>query len=250
MVVADDAGHHRGLGRRPAGPARMDPVVRQHADRGAAAHHCAARPADQQPPPDGGRAVSVRYGQLTYTSFDSFDSSFRAGAGGWQIKQSSGELSADEIHWLVSGIRTAFRPVEPLPDYPSPQQLDAAPRRLAYDAGSTGRFAAAATGTPRRRVPIAPGGPATYSLTSSWTGPQTRRRRCGRSSAGGRRRGCGPTDPPPSAPPSWRPTLPARERSSPRTASLRSRWTPARGGWAPCWVYWTRWPPPSQAGRR
>jgi GTPase-associated protein 1, N-terminal domain type 2/GTPase-associated protein 1, middle domain len=76
--------------------------------------------------------VSVRYGQLTYTSFDSFDSSFRAGAGGWQIKQSNGELSADETHWLLSGIRNVFRPVEALPDYPSPQQLDAAPRRLAY----------------------------------------------------------------------------------------------------------------------
>jgi GTPase-associated protein 1, N-terminal domain type 2/GTPase-associated protein 1, middle domain len=77
--------------------------------------------------------VSTRYGQLTYTSFDAFGSFERAGsAGGWQVKQSSGELSADETQWLVSGIRTAFRPVEPLPDYPSPQELDAAPRRLAY----------------------------------------------------------------------------------------------------------------------
>lgn len=73
--------------------------------------------------------MSPRYGQLTYTSFDSSD---RAGAGGWQIKQATGDLSPDETHWLLSGIRTAFRPVEPLPDYPSPQQLDAAPRRLAY----------------------------------------------------------------------------------------------------------------------
>ena len=71
--------------------------------------------------------MSGRYGQLTYTSFD------RAGsAGGWQIKQTSGELSADETQWLLSGIRAAFRPVEPLPDYPSPQQLEAGPRRLAY----------------------------------------------------------------------------------------------------------------------
>src|SRR5580693_5467317 len=108
----------------------MDQVVRQHADGGAVAHHRTARPADQHPPSDGGRAVSTRYGQLTYTSFDSFERA--RSAGGWQVKQSSGELSADETQWLVSGIRTAFRPVEPLPDYPSPQELDAAPRRLAY----------------------------------------------------------------------------------------------------------------------
>lgn len=77
--------------------------------------------------------MSTRYGQLTYTSFDSFDPSPRArNTGGWQIKQTVGELSADETQWLVSGIRTAFHLVEPLPDYPSPQQLDAAPRRLAY----------------------------------------------------------------------------------------------------------------------
>ncbi|KZS51728.1 hypothetical protein A4G26_19965 [Mycobacterium kansasii] len=71
--------------------------------------------------------MSARYGQLTYTCFD------RAGsAGGWQIKQTSGDLSASETQWLLTGIRTAFRPVDALPDYPTQQQLEAAPRRLAY----------------------------------------------------------------------------------------------------------------------
>ena len=232
-----------------AGPARMDQVVRQRAFRGAAAHHCAARPADRQPPPDGGRAVNIRYGQLTYTSFDSFDSSHRAGAGGWQIKQCSGELSADERDWLVSELHR-FSARGTSPDYPARNGSTRPRGGWRTDAGSTGRFAAAATGTPPRPAPTAPGGPATYSPTSCWTGPPTLLLRCGRSSAGVRRRGCGPTGPPPSAAPSWRPTLPARARSSPRTASLRSRWTPAPGGWAPCWVYWTRWPPRSRAARR
>jgi hypothetical protein len=71
--------------------------------------------------------VSPRYGQLAYTSFDR-----AGGAGGWQIKQTIGDLAADETQWLVSGIRTGFQPVEPLPDYPSPQQLEASPRRLEY----------------------------------------------------------------------------------------------------------------------
>lgn len=71
--------------------------------------------------------MSNRFSQLAYTSFDR-----PGGAGGWQIKQSTADLSAEETQRLVSGVRTAFRPVEPLPDYPTPQQLEAFPRRLAY----------------------------------------------------------------------------------------------------------------------
>ena len=76
--------------------------------------------------------MSTRYGQLTYTSFDSFDLSPGGTPAAGRSNKPIGELSADETQWLVSGIRTAFHLVEPLPDYPSPQQLDAAPRRLAY----------------------------------------------------------------------------------------------------------------------
>ncbi|MBS9533714.1 hypothetical protein KIH27_08960 [Mycobacterium sp. M1] len=71
--------------------------------------------------------MSTRYGQLSYTSFDGAGT-----AGGWQIKQSVGDLSEAETELLVSGVRTVFRPAEPLPEYPSGEQLDAAPRRLAY----------------------------------------------------------------------------------------------------------------------
>lgn len=71
--------------------------------------------------------MTPRYGQLAYTSFDQ-----PGGAGGWQVKQTVGELSAEETQRLASGVRTAFRPVTPLPDYPTQEQLDAAPRRLEY----------------------------------------------------------------------------------------------------------------------
>ncbi|MEE2852535.1 MAG: hypothetical protein VX424_07785 [Actinomycetota bacterium] len=71
--------------------------------------------------------MTPRYGQLAYTSFDQ-----PGGAGGWQVKQTTGDLSSEETQRLASGVRTAFRPVTPLPDYPTPEQLDAAPRRLEY----------------------------------------------------------------------------------------------------------------------
>jgi hypothetical protein len=80
--------------------------------------------------------VTIRYGQLAYTSFDTPGST-----GGWQIKQISGSLSGTEAQSLVAGVRTAFDPVDPLPPYPTPEQLERAPRRLAYrriDAHSAG----------------------------------------------------------------------------------------------------------------
>jgi len=71
--------------------------------------------------------VNIRYGQLAYTSFDKPGS-----IGGWQIKQISGELSAAEAQTLVAGVRTAFDAVDALPTYPTPEQLERGPRRLAY----------------------------------------------------------------------------------------------------------------------
>lgn len=68
-----------------------------------------------------------RYGQLSYTSLDG------AGrAGGWQIKETAGDLTAADTALLVSRIHLAVNPVEPLPRYPTPEQLRAAPRRMAY----------------------------------------------------------------------------------------------------------------------
>ena len=80
--------------------------------------------------------MKVRYGQLAYTSFDKPGS-----VGGWQIKQVSGALSAAEAQTVVAGVRTAFDAVDPLPTYPTPEQLERGPRRLAYrriDARSAG----------------------------------------------------------------------------------------------------------------
>jgi hypothetical protein len=72
--------------------------------------------------------MTERYGQLTYTSFDT-----ARAAGGWQVKQTTGDLSPEEVASLVAGVRTAFQPAEPLPAYPTPAELDRIPRRLAYE---------------------------------------------------------------------------------------------------------------------
>jgi hypothetical protein len=80
--------------------------------------------------------VTIRYGQLAYTSFDKPGS-----IGGWQTKQVTGALSAAEAQTLVAGVRTAFDPVDPLPAYPAHEQLERAPRRLAYRRIDAGRAA-------------------------------------------------------------------------------------------------------------
>ncbi|BBY18555.1 GAP1-N2 domain-containing protein [Mycolicibacterium litorale] len=71
--------------------------------------------------------MTGRYGQLTYTSFDTAEHT-----GGWQVKETSADLSPDEVQALTSGVRTVFRPAQPLPAYPTPEQLERGPRRLAY----------------------------------------------------------------------------------------------------------------------
>lgn len=71
--------------------------------------------------------MTPRYGQLAYTSFDAAGS-----VGGWQVKETSGELTPEETQLLLAGVRTVFRPVEPPPAYPTAEQLEQVPRRLAY----------------------------------------------------------------------------------------------------------------------
>lgn len=71
--------------------------------------------------------MAPRYGQLSYTSYDTVGH-----AGGWQVKQTSGGITAAERQLLVSRIRVALDPIEPLPRYPTPAQLKSAPRRLSY----------------------------------------------------------------------------------------------------------------------
>lgn len=71
--------------------------------------------------------MTGRFGQLAYTSFDR-----PGGAGGWQVKQTTGDLTPDETQRLASAVKTVFPLVDPLPDYPSEDQLNAIPRRLEY----------------------------------------------------------------------------------------------------------------------
>ena len=133
MVGAHHAGHRRGVGGRPSRPAWLDQVVRQHAIGGAwRPSHCSTRRSAACGSRRSRREHPLRSADLHLLRLRRPSPGAR-NTGGWQIKQTVGELSADETQWLVSGIRTALPPrLEPLPDYPSPQQLDAAPRRLAY----------------------------------------------------------------------------------------------------------------------
>lgn len=71
--------------------------------------------------------MTTRYGQLTYTSLEAVGR-----LGGWQVKETAGGLTAAEADLLVSRIHIALNPIEQLPRYPTPDQLRAIPRRLAF----------------------------------------------------------------------------------------------------------------------
>lgn len=71
-----------------------------------------------------------RWAQLSYASFDTGTGS----GGGWQVKETSGDLSAPEIDALRSRIVTNFEPAAPLPQFPTPEDIDMLPRRLTYAA--------------------------------------------------------------------------------------------------------------------
>jgi len=71
--------------------------------------------------------MTTRYAQMSYTSFDAAGS-----AGGWRVKQSVGDLADPEQTLLLSGVHTGLNPVKPIPPYPTLEQLQQIPRRLAY----------------------------------------------------------------------------------------------------------------------
>jgi hypothetical protein len=71
--------------------------------------------------------MTTRYAQMSYTSFDTAGS-----AGGWRVKQTTGDLSDAEQTLLLSGVHTGLNPVQPIPLYPTLEQLQQIPRRLAY----------------------------------------------------------------------------------------------------------------------
>lgn len=73
-----------------------------------------------------------RFGQLTYTSFDRPG---HAGGGGWQIKQTTGDLDAAEEETLLAGVVTRFEPVQPIPRLLIGEEVENRPRRLMYVPG-------------------------------------------------------------------------------------------------------------------
>lgn len=82
----------------------------------------------------------TRYGQLGYTSFDARDGN----PGGWQVKETVGNLSAAEVHHLTSRVATQLDSGSELPRFPTPEQISRLPRRLRHAAaGELGPHATA-----------------------------------------------------------------------------------------------------------
>src|SRR5262245_20517031 len=71
--------------------------------------------------------MTTRFAQMSYSSFDSAGS-----AGGWRVKQTAGDLADPEKALLLSGVHTGLNPVQPIPRYPTLEQLQQIPRRLVY----------------------------------------------------------------------------------------------------------------------
>jgi hypothetical protein len=72
----------------------------------------------------------TRFVHLTYASLASEGDA----VGGWQFKQDSGSTPA-EREWTLPDIPTTLDPPQPLSRYPSPDELAAIPRRMAFTAG-------------------------------------------------------------------------------------------------------------------
>jgi hypothetical protein len=85
----------------------------------------------------GSRSSRPRWGQLTYSSFDRGNGT----NGGWQIKETAGELSDEEIQILRSRVVTQFDSEGPLSAFPSASELALLPRRLTYVSDGTGSAA-------------------------------------------------------------------------------------------------------------
>lgn len=68
-----------------------------------------------------------RWAQLTYASFDPGN-----GVGGWQVKQSRGDLTPAELRDISAHLVTAFDSHVPMPEYPTPEDIAAQPRRCTH----------------------------------------------------------------------------------------------------------------------
>ncbi len=71
---------------------------------------------------------ATRFGQLTYSSFDDGTGI----GGGWQVKEATGGLTEPETELLRFWVHTTFELVVPLPAFPTPEEVQAFPRRLMY----------------------------------------------------------------------------------------------------------------------
>ncbi|WP_051215300.1 hypothetical protein [Granulicoccus phenolivorans] len=70
--------------------------------------------------------IKPRFGQLTYSSFDRRDGR----GGGWQVKDTSGDLDPGEIEALRSRVQTQFDAGTELPKFPTQAQIDELPRKF------------------------------------------------------------------------------------------------------------------------
>lgn len=68
-----------------------------------------------------------RWAQLTYASFDPGN-----GAGGWQVKEVRGDLTPSEQREISPHLVTSFDAHVPMPEYPTPADVAAQPRRCSY----------------------------------------------------------------------------------------------------------------------
>ncbi len=68
-----------------------------------------------------------RWARLSYASFDSGN-----GVGGWQVRETDGEIDDAERELLLRRVVTSFDAHTSLPDFPAPADLESAPRRLSY----------------------------------------------------------------------------------------------------------------------
>lgn len=73
-------------------------------------------------------AIRPRFAQLTYSSFDRRDGR----GGGWQVKDTSGDLDPNEIEALRSRVQTQFDSGVELPKFPTRAQIEELPRKFSY----------------------------------------------------------------------------------------------------------------------
>lgn len=87
-------------------------------------------------PSDAVRGPAPRWAHLTYTSFEPEN-----GPGGWQVKETSGALTASEADELKMRVVTTFDAATPLPQFPTAEELERLPRRFTYVRGQDGTAA-------------------------------------------------------------------------------------------------------------